>query len=236
MDNRGDPKVPISEIFSSVQGEGPFMGIKQIFVRFAECNLNCRFCDLETAFPPKEFSVDKLLSIIKQICQNCGDHHSVSLTGGEPLLYKEYLKCLLPRIKESDLLKVYLETNATLTDSLKEVIAFVDIIAADFKLPSSTGSRPCWEEHKRFLAVARKKNCFVKAVITSQTKSSDIQKAVDIIRNVDSDLLLVLQPVWPLKDIERVNNKLLFDYLFLAEKRLKNVRIMPQMHKVLGVR
>jgi len=88
MENNGK-SAEILEIFSSIQGEGPFTGVKQIFVRFAECNLKCEFCDVENPFPPKDFPVDKLVSIIKQIEQNSGGHQSVSLTGGEPLLYKE---------------------------------------------------------------------------------------------------------------------------------------------------
>ncbi len=225
----------ILEIFSSIQGEGPFMGIRQIFVKFAPCNLKCRFCDLESAFGPKRFSIDKLMSIIKQISENSGDHHSVSLTGGEPLLFKDFLKTLLPKIGEMNL-KRYLETNATLPDALAEVIDDVDIVAADFKLPSSTGGDLFWKEHKEFLRIARKKNCFVKIVITEDTKKEDVKKAIDIIEEIDKEILLILQPVWPMKGVKPVKNRTLFNYLFLAEERLANTRIMPQMHKVLGVK
>ncbi|MBL7068341.1 MAG: 7-carboxy-7-deazaguanine synthase QueE [Candidatus Omnitrophica bacterium] len=237
MEKERSPKADVLEIFSSVQGEGPFVGIKQIFIKFAACNVTCKFCDLERNLPPKEFSIEKLLSVVKQICVNSGDHHSMSLTGGEPLLYKNFLKDFLPRIKkEHKDLKVYLETNSTLVHSLKEIIDFVDIIAMDFKLPTSTGTKDYWKEHKEFLSVARKKNCFVKVVITNETRESDIKKAVNVICGIDKDLLLVLQPVWPVRNIERAKTSLLFDYLFLAERRLNNVRIMPQMHKVLRVR
>ena len=228
-------KADVLEIFSSVQGEGPFMGVKQIFLRFAKCNLNCRFCDLERSFPPKEFSVSKMVSVVKQISANSGEHHSVSLTGGEPLIYNEYLKELLPRLKEMGM-KIYLETNSTLSENLKDVLDLVDIVAADFKLPSSTRGKDHWREHEDFIRLAKGKNCFIKAVITNHTKTEDVKKAIKIISRVDSNMLLVLQPVWPRKGVKRAKNKQLFDYLFLAEKKLKNVRIMPQMHKVLGVR
>ena len=33
------------EVFSSVQGEGPYIGYKQLFMRFSDCNLNCNYCD-----------------------------------------------------------------------------------------------------------------------------------------------------------------------------------------------
>lgn len=234
MDNTS-AKADILEIFSSIQGEGPFMGVKQIFIRFAKCNLKCKFCDLENIFPSKEFSADKVLSIVKQITHNSGEHHSVALTGGEPLLYKEYLKLFLPKLKEMGL-KIYLDTNSTLPGHLKEIIDMVDIVAVDFKLPSSTGDKEYWKEHKEFISIARNKDCFIKIVVTDQTKSQDVASAVNIASSVDKSLLLIIQPVWPVRDVKRAKNKLLFDYLFLAEKKLKNVRIMPQMHKVLGVK
>ena len=37
------------EIFSSVQGEGRYVGCRQLFVRFEGCNLQCRYCDTENA-------------------------------------------------------------------------------------------------------------------------------------------------------------------------------------------
>jgi len=50
----------LSEIFSSIQGEGPYIGCKQIFIRFSDCNLDCDYCD--TDFNLKETaSKEKLL-------------------------------------------------------------------------------------------------------------------------------------------------------------------------------
>ena len=48
----------INEIFSSIQGEGPIVGYKQLFIRFCGCNLHCDYCDTEfqqgTCFSPQE--------------------------------------------------------------------------------------------------------------------------------------------------------------------------------------
>ena len=41
------PKANLLEIFSSIQGEGVLVGCRQIFLRFPDCNLNCRYCDTD---------------------------------------------------------------------------------------------------------------------------------------------------------------------------------------------
>src|SRR6185369_7954090 len=96
--------VYISEIFSSIQGEGYLAGRRQIFVRLVECNLVCRYCDtahsktdtcnVETKPGSAIFShllqpitLQALLDILKDwLTALPGAHHSVSITGGEPLL------------------------------------------------------------------------------------------------------------------------------------------------------
>ena len=229
----------ILEIFSSVQGEGPFTGVKQIFIRFHACNAKCTYCDIDKSLSPKKFSVEKLLSIIKQLNFEKGRHHSVSLTGGEPLLYKDYLKVFLPMLKEQEKdIKVYLETNGTLPDVFSEIRDEVDIVAMDLKLPSSAADKKeFWAEHEKFLAlVVNKKDFFVKVIVANDTKREDIEKAVNLVSRVDREILMVLQPIWPKKDEPKVKTTTLFNYLFLAEKKLENVRVMPQMHKVLGIR
>ena len=47
-------KAKIKEIFASIQGEGPYVGVKQLFIRFCACNLNCDYCD--TPFLPNNIN------------------------------------------------------------------------------------------------------------------------------------------------------------------------------------
>ena len=42
----------LSEIFSSIQGEGPYAGERHLFVRFSECHRDCIFCDTDNERSP----------------------------------------------------------------------------------------------------------------------------------------------------------------------------------------
>ena len=76
--------VKVKEIFTSIQGEGPYVGYKQLFIRLCGCNLNCKYCDTDFGLiGSREYSPEE----IKQICEQNIDCHSVALTGGEPLLH-----------------------------------------------------------------------------------------------------------------------------------------------------
>ena len=231
-----EPKADLVEIFSSYQGEGIFVGVKQIFIRFAGCNLDCSFCDTSKTAIIKNASVEDILKNVREMRKRFGPPHSVSLTGGEPLLYTEFLGRLLPELKKAGF-NIYLETNGTLTKELKRIIAHVDIIAMDIKLPSSTGIPPLWEKHMEFLHAARKKNIFIKAVVTENTSRSDIIKARDIVEKVDRDIPFVLQPAsTALRGDFAVSKEKIFDHYRISGEKLADVRIIPQVHKLMGIR
>jgi organic radical activating enzyme len=230
------PNADLVEIFSSFQGEGIFIGAKQIFIRFAECNLNCSFCDTPKGVLMKGMTIGQVLKEAKELERVFGLHHSVSLTGGEPLLHADFLECILPELKKEDY-KIYLETNGTLIEKLKRVVDCIDIVAMDIKLPSSTKMPPFWERHLEFMKVAAKKNLFIKVVITDDTSQDDIMKAGDLIESIDSNIPLVLQPASVDEDGSfTVPKKRLLGYLELCKQRLKDVRIIPQVHKLMGIK
>ena len=84
-------KGKIAEVFDSIQGEGLYLGEKQIFVRFFNCNLSCTYCDTKLnrfmEYEPKE--------LFEEIKLYRDKYHSISFTGGEPLLYADFLKDIL---------------------------------------------------------------------------------------------------------------------------------------------
>jgi organic radical activating enzyme len=86
-------KAFISEVFVSKQGEGPYTGVEQIFIRFAGCSLNCAYCDTDTTVFT-EYTVEELL---KKVLFFKEEVDSVSITGGEPLEQIDFLRLWKPK-------------------------------------------------------------------------------------------------------------------------------------------
>ncbi len=229
----------ISEIFSSLQGEGPYLGVKQVFVRFGRCNMHCGYCDELEKMKEENFevySLERLLGEIEALDKKDGGHHSVSLTGGEPLFYTPFLLNFLPKMKEKGL-AVYLETNGTLPRELSKVIKWCDIIAMDMKPASSTGDRTFWKEHREFLKIAIAKDVFIKVVVTPDTSTEEIEKCIEIVKNINPKIPFIFQPLSDplginMKALELIESK----FFGLAKARLLDVRVIPQLHKIWGVR
>lgn len=219
----------IREIFTSIQGEGPYVGQRQLFVRFCGCNLHCKYCDTDFDVDKSEdYTPKKLLEVIN----SSGEQYMVSLTGGEPLMSVKFLKEFLPLLREQGH-KVYLETNGTLPDNLAEVIDFVDIVSADIKLESASGMALDKEKCKRFFQIGAKKEIFAKVVFNEHIEDSEIPTVAEIVKPVNSEI--ILQPQMKGNDFavsvpkcEEVFNKFLKIY--------NKVRIIPQVHKFLNVR
>lgn len=218
----------ISEIFHSVQGEGLYLGEKQLFVRFHGCNLSCRFCDTKLdRF--MEYEPEEVLDELKLY----EDFHSVSFTGGEPLLQKDFLKATL-ELSKSQGFKNYLETNGTLSGELEDVIDFVDIVAMDVKLPSSSEMGKLWGMHRRFLEIASKKEVFVKMIICKSTQADCLKEALKLMKAVDRSAVAILQP----------NSFELDDELSAKLESFRDICfnegviacVIPQMHKMVGLR
>ena len=224
-------KAKVSEIFDSIQGEGVYQGLRQLFIRLYGCNLSCEFCDTRLD-SYEELETNDLLNRIDEFGEN---FHSFSFTGGEPLLQADFLKELIPSLKiKQPNFKIYLETNGTLAKELNKIIDFIDIIAMDIKLPSSTGSEGHWQEHREFLDIACAKEVFIKTVICNSTDIADVKIAVDLLREIDKDMPLVLQPNY--FQIGYSLGKKIDDFKRLSSEYLSDVRILPQLHKIIGVK
>ena len=236
----------IIEIFSSVQGEGKYVGCRQVFVRFEGCNLACRYCDTENApgahphcrierqagsqsFYERENPLTPMQAA-EEINRLLAEtpHQAVSFTGGEPLLQAEFIHALRPLLA----VPFFLETNGTCVPQLEEIIEDVDIISMDIKLPSVL-SRPVWEEHRRFLAVARRKDLYLKMVLSAETTREEFEAAIRLIGACAPDTLLVLQPVTPFGGCVAIAPERMLVAQSFAAKRLRDVRVIPQTHRMM---
>ncbi|MEI6631897.1 MAG: 7-carboxy-7-deazaguanine synthase QueE [bacterium] len=222
-------KGKISEVFDSVQGEGIYLGEKQLFVRFFGCNLNCKYCDTKmdcfTEYEPAE--------LLEEIRLYRDKYHSISFTGGEPLLQVDFLKEIL-RLTRKDNFRHYLETNGTLPDALGQVIDDVDIVAMDIKLPTSTGLDNFWHKHRKFLSIASVKEVFLKSVICDSTQEADLLLALELIKEINKSVVMVLQPN-SREDSEPLRKKI-EDFRDTCIKHHITSCIIPQIHKVVGFR
>ena len=108
----------------------------------------------------------------------------------------------------------------------------------DFKLPSSTGERGYWREHADFLKIALRKKVFVKAVVTHDTENEDIEKAVQLIKESRKNIPFILQPASPVKPDDRhVDHNRLLGFLEVGSRNdVSNMRVIPQVHKILRIK
>lgn len=231
------------EIFSSVQGEGKYIGCRQIFIRLANCNLHCAYCDtnfaetelcnVEDNFIKNPVTVEQVASVIKNL-NSVAPAHSISFTGGEPLLNTNFIAAVAAQVKNFGL-KIFLETNGTLAGELEKILDVVDIISMDIKLPSVTGKN-FFDRHREFLKVAAQKDLYVKIVISAETSDTEFDAAINLIAEVSEKILLILQPVTPVGKIQAAGAEKILSLQARALKVLEDVRVIPQAHKLINVR
>lgn len=228
-------KAPVSEIFFSHQGEGVFVGEPQVFVRFVGCNLRCDYCDTADnqviTEHQKYYSVDDILGRVKKL--SGGKPCTVSLTGGEPLLYAGFLARLLPALKKLKY-KTYLETNGTLPELYREVARWVDVVSMDMKVASACRAS-YWAEHRAFLSAAGKK-AFVKLVITAATTPEEAARAGAVTHAASPAIPLVLQIASTVKKCAAPAPAKIFQLTQAARKKHPHTFACPQMHTIWDVR
>ena len=244
-------EAPLMEVFSSMQGEGVLIGCRQVFVRFAECNLACAYCDtpyqpgptcqIESEPGSGQFTsndnpvdlseITRLISHWQHISNNV--HHSLVLTGGEPLLHADILMTWLPEVLA--VLPVFLETNGTLPAELEKILHLVDFISMDIKGSATTGFSTPWTDHADFLALAGDRLCQVKLVVDSGTTDSELLEAARLVNRYAPEIPFILQPRTLTAGGTALGGGALLELQTLAAAEHRDVRIIPQIHPWLGV-
>jgi len=205
--------ISINEVYPSIQGEGLLVGLPSLFIRIQGCNLRCPWCDQPSALPFKSpsTSLEDLINLVETY-----PHKHVIITGGEPLtesslpeLVKELLK-----IGKS----VQIETNGTLwQEELEDVAENIHITCS----PKAVAN---WYVHQKIRKYAKE----LKFVVDEYLNLDVLLAFEDFLKRS----CVVLQP-------ESNKSEFLEKALDLQNKLLSlvyEVRVLPQVHKLLGLR
>jgi len=200
----------INEIFYSIQGEGKWTGLPNIFIRTTGCNLRCSFCDTKYAYDDgTEISMEDIVKSVSNYPCTC-----VCITGGEPLLQDE-IENLIDVLLKKDY-NICLETNGSINvapfSSKKSLM-----ISLDIKCPSSNmhekmhfNNIPLLDGGDQLKFVIKDKN--------------DYNYAKDIVKKYEPKCSIFFQPAWG-TDATNLAEWILADRL--------NVKLGLQIHKIL---
>lgn len=212
-----DGKLPVVEIFYSIEGEGKRAGAPTVFIRFAGCNLRCKYCDTKYAFnlnSPEIFwmDIDEIVSeVMKYKCKN------VTITGGEPLLYQAHMVRMIKfmtHLKPG--IEVNIETNGTIVPTYTLMKLENVFITADQKCPCSG-----YNEVVSYLSDLRKQDV-LKFVVEDEVDLAFMKKVL-IAHEVKSQIFV--HPVFG-ADLQKLAE-------FVKEHEYLNIRLGIQLHKVI---
>ncbi len=221
------------EIFAeTIQGEGRFIGRKEILIRFHGCPLHCKWCDTRYSRqqPPKVVPIiqsnhqiiDRISNpvtfenLAEWILNQWDDSfHCVSLTGGEPLEHTSFIKNLIEKTEEKGI-KYHLESAGFPSDRFKEIVPYITYPKVDFKPSDSLAHlqiQELWNAEIQCLEYAQEINRAIslKIVLTDETPFGDIRWLRDQLnKRLEPEfqklkLWITLQPVTPIKNARAIS-------------------------------
>ena len=233
--------VRLFEIFTSVEGEGILFGTKTLFVRLAGCPFSCFYCDTVESLPLEsgdEYSIENACKLIDAKLQN--QTYKVNFTGGDPLIQHKSVAELAKHV-QSKKIPTYLESSCFDSERFSYVLPFIDIVKIEFKTRDSD-----FVDSKHYntlidnaakclsLAVAAKKTTYIKIVVSAKTKPEDfgnlVAKIFDTVTKDDIDGFII-QPTFGIKE---PSLELLLELYDLVYPHYVDVKVVPQLHKLIG--
>lgn len=234
-------KVRLFEIFTSIEGEGVLYGTKTLFVRLAGCPFTCFYCDTKEALPldsGKEYDIpDACAQIDKHLEKQT---YKVNFTGGDPLVQHEAVAELAKHI-QSKKIPTYLESSCFDSKRFAYVMPYIDHIKIELKTQDSYFVDP---KHYSMLlengleclrlAIKSKKSTYIKIVVSSKTIPQNFEEMVrQIFKIADPNDLkgFIIQPTY---GIAEPSLQQLFSFYDIVYPYYKEVRVVPQLHKLIG--
>ncbi len=214
-------KYPVSEIFASVNGEGPLSGEPAVFVRLLGCNLRCSYCDTAYAWDPAAGPRLTGEEILRRVAGCGGRIRNVTLTGGEPL-YRPNAAALLELLAGAGYL-VNVETNGSVNLAPYLALPRADrlLFCCDLKLPSSGEAEANDPANPGLL----RPGDVLKLVIGAE---EDFPEALRVIKEVRPRCLVYLSPAFGKIEPKEIVARLL---AWSRETDVSRVRVQLQLHK-----
>jgi organic radical activating enzyme len=234
-------KVRLFEIFTSVEGEGILYGTKTLFVRLAGCPFTCFYCDTLESLPLNsgtEHSIDEANNLIDEKLEK--NTYKVNFTGGEPLIQSEAVLELAKHIKSRNI-PTYLESSCYDSKKFSIVLPFIDYIKIEFKTPDAKfvdtkhysklieNALECLKS-----AVHSKKITYIKIVVSSKTELESLNELLDKIFNIISKEDIAGFIIQPTYGIAEPSLEQLLKFYDLVYPYYTEVRVVPQLHKLIG--
>ena len=241
------------------------MGRPHVFLRLAGCPLRCSYCDTrrsweslpraelhlpgateELANPVSQSELAQTISRLTEAHGVSSGRTVLSVTGGEPLAQAEFLMKWLPTWPG----KVLLETAGIFADRLPEILPHLDYLSLDWKDPSdlAVGAKSldpvaCLKsatEYDRSQVASASGNgliMWVKFILHQQTDSAWLGDALKQIAAIKSGIAVFLQPVTACSGGPQPpeSSTLLAELIRWNDLPL-DLRVLPQIHPLLGVR
>jgi 7-carboxy-7-deazaguanine synthase len=206
------PRLEVSELFFSIQGESSYSGQPCVFIRLSGCNLRCNYCDARYTYEEKGLlkSIPELLAFAEEY-----PGYPVEITGGEPLLQKGVIS-LMEELLAADR-RVLLETNGSI--SLANIPSGV-VRIVDVKCPDSGMSDHFLQENLALLKTEDE----LKFVLSSR---SDYEWAAGMVKELPRGGAgtIHFSPIPNRLDPAQLSEWLLADRL--------PVRLQLQLHKII---
>ena len=240
---QGAMQVRLSEIFTSVEGEGILFGTKTMFVRLSGCPLKCHWCDTPYALPMESGDIISTTRAKQLISEQLQQHtYKVNFTGGEPLAQHEAVIELASYVKGLGI-KTYLESACYDSARFAKVLPEIDICKIEFKLKDAGAV-----EEKNYptllrneleclqLAVDAGKVTYIKVVVTNSSSLKEFKDLVNRIFGLIKTRDIAGFIIQPSHKIDAPTLEKLFGFYDAIYPTYSDVRIVPQMHKAIGVR
>jgi pyruvate-formate lyase-activating enzyme len=185
---------------------------------------------------PNPLPIDVLDAEVDALQATSPPLHAIAVTGGEPLSQADFLVAWFGARPER--LPVLLETAGILPARLERVLPHVAIVSLDIKCPSNTGERPLWDDHAACLrlAVEAGRDVYVKMPVDEGTAPDEVEEGARLVASVGSAVPLFLTPLTePEGGAFQISPARLERLHALASTHHPDVRVLPQLHKVLGI-